>query len=123
MTHEIKDVDWPAFCQRLTKQRIGAMVKLETIGPDGIKTGQVANAIFERMTFDQTDACNNVITLRLRDNRERAHEILEPLQITLHPSGTPGDFNPLRIAAENGIFIITFHPAIHAQILNELPNG
>ena len=120
MTREIKDADWPAFCQQLTKQRVGAMVKLETIGSDGIKTGQVANAALESMVFDQTEACSNVISLRLRDHRESVHEILEPLQITLHPSGTPGDFNPLRIAAENGIFIITFHPAIHAQMLDDL---
>jgi hypothetical protein len=123
MTREIKDADWPAFCQQLTEQRVGAMVKLETIGSDGIKTAQVANAPLESMVFDQTGACNNVITLRLRDNHESVHEIREPLQVTLHPSGTPGDFNPLRIAAENGIFIITLHPAIHTQLLDKLQTG
>jgi len=48
------------------------------------------------------------------------HEILDPIRITLHPSRESGDFNPLQIAAENGITIITLHPAIHAQMLGDL---
>jgi len=70
--------------------------------------------------FDKSDACNDVITLRLRSTREIVHEILDPIRITLHPSRESGDFNPLQIAAENGITIITLHPAIHAQMLGDL---
>src|SRR4051812_2210051 len=106
MIREIKSSDWPAFCQRLTLQRVGAMVKLETIESDGIKTERIASAAFESMVFDRTDACNDVITLCLRSNREIVHEILDPIRITLHPSEAPGDFNPLQIAAENGVTII-----------------
>src|SRR5271168_819247 len=99
MKQEIESSDWPAFCQRLAKQEVGAMVKLETIGTDGIKTVQVAGAEFESLLFDQTDGCNDIITLRLRDHREIVHEIVEPFRITLHPSGGNGDFNPLEIVA------------------------
>ncbi len=120
MIHEIKNVDWPAFCERLTQQRVGAMVKLETIESNGIKTERIASAAFQSMVFDKTDACNDVITLRLRSNQEIVHEIVDPLRITLHPSGAHADFNPLQIAAENGTFIITFHPAIHAQMLEDV---
>ena len=120
MIHEIKSSDWPAFCQRLSQQRAGAMVKLETIESNGIKTERVASAAFQSMVFDKTDACNDVITLRLRSNKEIVHEIVDPIQITLRPSGAHGDFNPLQIAAENGICIITFHPAIHAQMLGDV---
>ena len=96
------------------------MVKLETIESNGIKTERVANAAFQSLVFDKSDACNDVITLRLRSTREIVHEILDPIQITLYPSGQSGDFNPLQIAAENGITIITLRPAIHAQMLRDL---
>src|SRR5882672_6374072 len=115
MIHEIKSSDWPAFCKQLSQQRAGAIVNLEVIKSDGIKTEQVTSAAFQSMVFDKTDACNDVITLRLRGTREIVHEILDPIRITLHPSGTSGDFNPLQIVAENGITIITLHPAIHAR--------
>ena len=78
------------------------------------------HATFESMVFDKSDACNDVITLRLRGDREIVHEIVDPIQITLSPTGAHGDFNPLQIAAENGTCIITFHPAIHAQMLGDL---
>jgi hypothetical protein len=120
MIYEIKSSDWPAFCQRLSQQRAGAMVKLETIESNGIKTERVASASFQSLVLDQTDACNDVITLRLRSTREIVHKILDPIHITLYPSGESGDFNPLQIAAENGITIITLHPAIHAQMLGDL---
>jgi hypothetical protein len=120
MIHEIKSSDWPAFCQRLTQQRAGAMVKLEIIESNGIKTEHAASAAFQSMVFDKTDACNDVITLRLKSTREIVHEILDPIQITLHPSGGSVDFNPLQIVAESGTTIITLHPAIHAQMLADL---
>jgi len=120
MIHEIKSSDWPTFCQRLTQQRAGATVKLETIASDGVKTEQVASALFESLVFDNTDACNDVITLRLRSTREIVHEIIDPIRLTLHPSGKLDSFNLLQIAAENGLTTITLHPAIHAQMLSEV---
>ena len=96
------------------------MVKLETIDPTGTRTEPVAGAVFESMVLDTSDACNDMITLRLKGDREIVHEIVEPVRITLQPSGANGDFNPLQIAAENGTYIITFHPAIHARMLEDL---
>ena len=99
------------------------MVKLETIEPDGIKTERFANATFLSLVLDQTDACNDVITLRLKNSREIVHEILDPIQITLYSSGGIDDFNRLQIKAENGISIITMHPSIHAQMLKDFKTG
>lgn len=117
MINEIKSTDWAAFCERLTRDHAGATVKLEVIEASGVKTERVAGAAFKAMAFQKTDACNDVILLRLTDNRETVHEILEPIRIALHPSGRDGDFNPLQIAGENGVFILTFQPAIHAPTL------
>ena len=117
MAQEINSSDWPVFCQRVSEQRAGAMVKLEVVESDGLKTQQIANATFESLVFDATGDCNNVITVRLRSEREIVHSILEPIQIRLSPADVAGNFNPLEIKAESGITTITFHPAIHAQIL------
>lgn len=118
MIREIDNSDWPAFCRRVTEQRAGATVKLETIEPDGVRSELAADATFQGMKFEKTEACSDTITLRLRTVREIVREIVEPVQIKLHPSGGPGDFNPLEIVAESGVFFVTFHPAIHANMLN-----
>jgi hypothetical protein len=123
MIREINASDWPAFCQRLNQQRAGATVKLEVIEPDGVKTELFANASFQSMTFDKRDSCSDIITLRLRAAREIVHEIIEPIKILLNPSGASGDFNPVQIEAENGVLFITFHPAIHADMLKGLQAG
>jgi hypothetical protein len=123
MIREINSPDWPAFCQQLNGQQAGATVKLEVTGPDGIKTEMAANAAFQSITFDKGDSCSDVITLRLRAAREIVHEIIEPIKMLLHPSGANGDFNPLQIEAENGVVFVTFHPAIRAQMLEDLKAG
>lgn len=123
MIREINNADWPAFCQLLTQQRAGATVKLEAIEPDNLKSELAANANFQSATFVKTDGCSDIITLRLRAAREIVHEIIEPIQIRLHPSGAPGDFNPVQIEAESGVIFLTFHPAIHAQMLEGLKAG
>jgi hypothetical protein len=126
MIQEINSSDWPAFCRRVSEQQTGAMAKLEVLEANGAKTERVASATFQSMLFDKTDSCNDSITLRLRTDREIVYEIIEPTRITLHPSGAPGNFNPLQIEAESGVTFITLHPAIRAQTLKELkiiPHG
>jgi hypothetical protein len=80
----------------------------------------VADAVFESMSLNKADSCSDTITLRLRTAREVVREIIEPIKMLLHPSGTAGDFNPLQIEAESGVILITFHPAIHADMLKGL---
>jgi len=120
MTHEINSSDWPVFCKRVSEQRAGAIVKLELFELNGVKARQIEGATFQSMVFDAAGACNNVITFRLTNGREIVHEILDPIQIRLNASEAGGDFNPLEIKAENGMTTVTFHPAIHAQILEGL---
>jgi len=117
MLHEIKFTNWPAFCQRLSEQRAGATVKLETIDLNGIRSELVASAEFQSIVFSKADACNDLIIVRLKNHSQIVHEILDPFRITLHAADGSGNFNPLQIAAENGITLLTLHPAIHAQML------
>ena len=116
-THELDSSYWRVFCQRVSEQLSGSRVKVEGIKSDGVKGPTIANATFLSMVFDDTGACNNIITLRLMSGREIVHEILEPIYIRLNLSEGAGDFNPLEIKAESGITTITFHPAIRAQTL------
>lgn len=120
MINEITSSDWPAFCRKITEQRAGTTVKLEVVESDGVKSERVGSATLQSMSFDKTDGCSDTITLRLRNEREIVYEIIEPIRLTLNPSGGSGDFNPLQIEAESGVTFITFHPAIHQKMLDGL---
>ena len=115
MIREINSADWPTFCQRLSRERAGAVLKLEIIEPGGAKSER-ANATFEKMAFEKNEGCNDVITLRLREGREIVHQIVEPIYIRLQPSSA-SDFNQIQIEAESGVTLLTLHPAIHPQML------
>jgi hypothetical protein len=120
MMQEIHSRDWPTFCERVSQQRAGGMVKLEVVDANGNATEQVTSAEFQSMVFAKNDACTDVITLRLRSVREIVHEIVDPIRIELHASGGSGDFNPIRFEAESGTNLVTLHPAIHAKMLEGL---
>ena len=117
MKREIHSNDWADFCTRITRELRGAMVTVQTIFPDGEKREQVGNATLEGLDFDTSNACNDTIRLRVRNERETAIDIIEPRHIILEESKKGGDFNPLQIDGENGTTFVTFHPAIHDQML------
>jgi hypothetical protein len=123
MIREIDSPDWPAFCERITGQLAGAMATVEITGRDGVKAASGAGAAFESIVFEKTGGCSDVIKLRFKSAREIVHEIVEPIRIMLHPSKGSGDYNPLQIEAESGLVSLTFHPAIHAQMLEGLRPG
>lgn len=114
---EVEASDWPVFCQRISEEQSGATVNVEVTKLDEVPGQSIISASFESMVYNATGACSNVITLRFRDGKEIVHEILDPIHIQLKPSEAIGDFNPLEIRAENGLTTITFHPAIHGQML------
>lgn len=120
MILEIDSHDWPAFCRRMTEQRAAAMIKLEVIQPDGVKTELVAGGVMQSMTFDGTDPCNDIMVLRIKETREIVHEIIDPIRVQLHPSGKPDDFHKIEIEAENGITVISISPPVHKQMLEGL---
>jgi hypothetical protein len=120
MIREINSDDWQDFCQRLSRQRQGAQVTIEAIEPDGLKTEKVGNSTLESIAFDRQNSCNDVISLRVRNQREITYDIIDPVHILLEETSHPGDFNPVRIDGENGTTYLTFHPAIHVQMLEGL---
>ena len=123
MIREIDSPDWPAFCERVTLQLAGAMATVEVTGRDGVKAAPGPARLLRAWCSDKTDGCSDVIKLRLKAGKEIVHEIIEPIHIRLHPTGGSSDYNPLQIEAESGLVSLTFHPAIHAQMLEGLVPG
>lgn len=117
---EIDSKDWDHFCQRVSEERQGATVRVEAIEPDGLRIEKVGNSTLESIAFDARNQCNDVISLRLRNGREITYDIVDPVHILLEETSHAGDFNPVRIDGENGSTFLTFHPAIHEQMLQGL---
>lgn len=120
MKREINTNDWADFCRRITQERRGALVSIATIFPDGEKRERVDNATLESLEFDTTDACLDVLRLRVKTGREDAFDVIDPRHIILEETQTRGDFNPIQIDGENGTTFLTVHPAIHAETLQGL---
>lgn len=119
MIREINSPDWEEFCHRLTKELAGATVSLEIIEPNGAKSEIAAGAMLDEIAFKKTDACSDVIVIRLGNTREIVHQIIEPIHVNLHSSGGT-DFNLLEIKAESGVSLIHLQPTIHPRLLGDL---
>lgn len=117
---ELRSKSWGDFCQRVSQQQHGGTLNIEVVEPDG-RTVETANgAIFDRMALDTGGACSNVISVQAANEREINHQIIEPIHILLRESNEHGDYNPVEIQAENGKTLLTFHPAIHEELLKGL---
>jgi hypothetical protein len=117
---EINSHDWRDFCQRISRQCQGAMISIELVGPDGLKTERAHDLTLEDIVFDTQDPCSDMILVRARNTREITYDIIDPIYIRLRESTSGNDFNPVQIEAESGITFLTLHPAIHAQMLEGL---
>ncbi|MDB6016102.1 MAG: hypothetical protein JWR19_591 [Pedosphaera sp.] len=117
---EVSSTSWDEFCRRINGQQRGALVNIETIASDGYRMTTASDAIFESLALDARGACNDVLSVRVSKDRELIHDIIEPIHIKLTESSASGDYNPVQIEAENGITLLTFHPAIHNQLLDGL---
>src|SRR4051812_11934707 len=113
---EVDTTDWQNFCQRINEQREGAAVTIDVIERDGIQIEKGRDLTFKSMVFDH-DPCNDIIKVHALDATEVKHEIIEPIHIRLREVDENGTFNSIAIEAENGTTFLTFHPAIHAQML------
>ena len=120
MLREINSHDWPDFCNRISQQRRGASVRIESILPDGKKSDRVGEAVFEGMELDANGSCNDVLHVRVRNEHEVAYDIVDPIHILLRKTKTGDDFNSIQIEGEAGTTFVTFHPAIHAEMLEGL---
>lgn len=121
MTKEVRSEEWNKLCENISANRHEALVTIEVIQPDGIKTSVAESVPLQRMALDKSDACNDVLILEAGPPGEKplAHTITEPIHIVLKNSGEES-FNPVRIDAESGTTILTFHPALRGEVLEGL---
>jgi hypothetical protein len=123
MKREINSHDWADFCRRVIRERQGALVSVKTIQQDGQKREETGNVTLENMALDTSNPCSDVLVLRVRNEREWSYDVVDPIHIILQESKPGGDFNPVQIDGENGTTFVTFHPAIHADMLVGLKTG
>ena len=106
MMKEVRSEEWNQLCENISANRHEALVTIEVIQPDGIKTSVAQRVPLQRMALDKSDACNDVMILEAGPPGEKplAHAITEPIHSVLKHSGDES-FNPVRIEAECGTTI------------------
>ena len=118
---EIPSKDWEAFCRRISELRHEATVTIEQLRPDGQRDEVARHLPLQQIKFELSAGCSDQLRIDLGATGEKpvSHLITEPIHIILRPS-EGGSFNPLEIDAESGTTLLTFHPAIRADFINDL---
>ena len=109
-TQHIHNEDWQEFCEKFTEFNRGSLLAIETIGADGIRSELFRDLPLDKMTFDRTDACVDVISFSLvgrHEQRKENHFVIDPVDMQVMES--KGGKKVLQIRAENGTTLVTFH--------------
>lgn len=109
-TQEIRSEDWQDFCEKFSEANRGSLLTVEIIGADGIRSEVVRDLPLDKMTFDPTDACNDVISISLSsapDQRKINHFVIDPFHLRIRQA--EGGKKLLEIGSENGTTLVTFH--------------
>ena len=106
---EIKSTEWGEFCRAFSEANRGSLLTIELITADGIRSEIAQDQPLDRMTFDRTDACSDVISvsLGLSGERKRHHFIVDPIHLLVRKGEAGKKF--LEIRGENGTTLVTFH--------------
>lgn len=118
-TQHIRSADWREFCEKFTEFNCGSLLCIETIGGDGIRDELFRDLPLDKITFDKTDACNDVISVSLlgqAGQRKENHFVIEPVDMQIKQSKEGNKV--LQIRAENGTTLITFHSGRFTQMNN-----
>lgn len=98
------------------------MLTIESIQPDGRKIELATSVPLQNVKFEKTDACSDMVFLEVGRGNERPtqHVITEPIHIRVKTTEQQGGYNPVMIEAESGVTMITFHPALRQDVLQDL---
>jgi hypothetical protein len=120
-TKEIESKDWEKICQRINDLRQQALLTIDVLQRNGQKRQLARDVPLQSMVFDTSDACNDQIALSVGPPAQKplTHVIVQPIHIMLKPAEN-GSYNPMQIEAENGITVLTFHPALRPDFLQGL---
>jgi len=119
-TEEISSVDWGLFCRRFTEMHQGALMTLNVVNLDGRSEELARDFLFQKMTFQKTRGCNDLIRIELNEpgQREINHEILEPIHVKVRDSDN--ERKVLSIQAETGTTLLTFSSGRIGEVLQGL---
>src|SRR5690606_37402170 len=109
-TQEINSEDWQEFCEKFTEANRDSLLTIATIKADGIRSDLARDLPLKKMTFNTTDACNDIISISLDsepDQRKINHFIIDPRHLRIRQSEEGEKF--LEIGSENGVTLVTFH--------------
>jgi hypothetical protein len=118
-TQHIRNDDWREFCEKFTEFNRGSLLTIERIGPDGIRSELFRDLPLDKMTFDKTDACNDIISISLvsrADQRKENHFVIEPVDLQIKQSNEGNKI--LQLRAENGTTLVTFHSGRFPEMEN-----
>ncbi len=113
-TQEIASEEWEQFCETFTETNRNSLLIIEVIGADGIRTAVARDLPLDKMSLDKSDACNDVITIKLGQGR-MTHFIIEPIHLRLRQSKDGKKL--LELDAENGTTLVTFHSGRFPQVM------
>jgi hypothetical protein len=101
--------EWSEFCDAFTKLNKGTPISIEHQKLDGRRDEIAREEVFQKMTLDRTDACNDLIsiTMGLEGQRRVTHVVVEPIHLRVKQNGNGQKL--LQIEAENGITLVGFH--------------
>jgi hypothetical protein len=114
---EIRSEDWQEFCKKFTEANRGSLLTIEVIGTDGIRSDVARDVPFDKMTFDTTDACNDVISITLGsapDQRKINHFVIDPMHLRIRRAEAGKKL--LEMGSENGTTLVTFHSGRFPQV-------
>ena len=117
-TQEIQSEDWQEFCKKFTDFNHGSLLTVEMIAPDGVPSEIARDRPLDKMTYDKTDACNDIISISLGEPNQKKtnHFVIEPIHLRL--TQAEGGKKLLQMTAENGITLVTFHSGRFPQLNN-----
>jgi len=106
---EIEPQSWRDFCEKFSALNEGSLMTVELHRFDGRKDEVAQNLPLQRMKFDTTGACNDVISLTFTggERRNLIHEAIEPIHVRIKQNDQQHKI--LQIEAENGITLLHFH--------------
>jgi hypothetical protein len=117
---EIQSTDWKTFCERFARLHRGDLMTLFHIHPSGYQQEIFRDLPLQKVSFDQSDPCNDRILLTFQADRTReiTHEVVEPIHVKLREEGQGN--KGLQIDAENGSTILRFSSGKFEQLLEGL---
>ena len=119
---EIESNQWHEFCEKFSTLNRGSLITVEQVRFDGRKDEIARDVPLGNMTFDTTDACNDIISITLGEpgQRRTTFEVIQPIhmRVKLNDIG----HKLLQLEAESGMTLIHFHSGRVPELVPNLKN-